>query len=177
MSFHELWLRQERQATIPSKRRERYVAFKRISPCTTREPSANTHDNEKGAPPHRNSASSVHNAPLRDARFHGNFLNFQTGKPGSTRKLKKAKTCDLYQITAARRTANEEDYTLPMRAMQPRCAGVPATIRSLHFIATMLSYWGFHFALLTLLALIAFFRKPCTIPGVGIFTTRNPRCL
>ena len=57
-------------ATItPSTRRGTLCTFKRISLCCTREPSANTHDNEKDAPLHRNSASSLHNAPLRDARF------------------------------------------------------------------------------------------------------------
>ena len=109
-------MRQERQATIPSKDGNA-MCLKRISLRTTREPCANAHDNEKDAPSHRNSASSVHDIPLRRRMFSLNkFTDFQPANR-VVHENQKPKTCELYQ----------NDYT--------ECIGdgtVPPTGRIIH---------------------------------------------
>ena len=72
---------------VPSKRRGYAMLAHENFPPHNQRAARKTHDNEKGAPSHRNSESLVHNAPLTgNAVFTRIFSKLPTGKPDGTWK-------------------------------------------------------------------------------------------
>jgi len=71
----------------------------RISLRTTREPRATAHDNEKDVPLHQNSASLVHNAPLRETHISRDiFSTLPTGKPDSALEVRGQKLANYTKM-------------------------------------------------------------------------------